>query len=157
MFELLLLGGFLIGIWYLLCRFAGSPRGAPENSNLVNNLTATVAQTVATSVVIMVLCQSVSKNQCLASVGIASLVGSMVAYKYTAARHSIWYWIGPLIAGLIGYALASLGQDTNLSIGLPTGSFAALARPLPLDYASVGVAGAIMGYWMMTNRHAESE
>jgi len=154
-FELAILGGFLYGIWYLLCRFDGSGRRAPGDSNILNNLTATVSQTVVTAVFIMVLCQSEAKNQCLASVGLGSLFGSMVAYKYSPTRPSIWYWIGPLLAGAIGYALASLGQDANLEIGLPTGTFAALARPLPLDYASVGVAGAILGYWMMTNKEGE--
>jgi hypothetical protein len=153
--ELLILGAFLVGIWSLLCRFNTPAKTIPEDSNLLNNLTATAAQTAATAVLIMVLCQSESKNQCLASVGVASVVGSMLAYKYAPTRRSIFYWIGPLLAGIIGYALASLGQDANLIIGLPTGTFASLARPLPLDYASVGVAGAIMGYWMMTNKDAE--
>jgi hypothetical protein len=156
--ELLILGAFLAGIWFLLCRFDGHAKTAPEeNSNILHNLTATTAQTAATAVLIMVLCQTEAKNQCLASVGLASLAGSMLAYKYAPTRPSIWYWVGPLLAGVIGYALASLGQDANLTIGLPNGTFAALARPLPLDYASVGVAGAILGYWMMTNKEAESE
>ena len=153
--ELLILGAFLVGIWFLLCKFDSSIKTAPEDSKILSNLTATVAQTAATAVVIMVLCQSEAKNQCLASVGLASLAGSMLAYKYSPTRPSIWYWIGPLLAGVIGYALAALGQDANLTIGLPNGTFAALARPLPLDYASVGVAGAILGYWMMTNKEVE--
>ena len=153
--ELVILGAFLYGIWLLLCRFEGSAKAAPGDSKLLNNLTATASQTIATGVLIMILCQSELKNQCLASVGLASLLGSMIAHKYSPTRPSIWYWIGPLLAGVIGYALAALGQDANLNIGLPTGTFAALARPLPLDYASVGVAGAILGYWMMTNKEGE--
>lgn len=147
MVELLILSGFLLALWFLLRRLvsAGRPAGSV---NLVNNLTATIAQTVATAVFITVLCQTEAKNQCLASVGIASLLGSMLAYKYNPTRPSLWFWIGPLIAGFIGYALASLGQDSNLNIGIPSGTFAALARPLPLDYAGGGVAGAILGYWM---------
>ena len=155
-FELLILGGFLYGIWLLLCRLEGPVRASSGDSNTLTHLTATISQTVATAVFIMVLCQSEAKNQCLASVGLASLFGSMIAYKYSPTRPSIWYWIGPLLAGVIGYALASLGQDANLEIGFPTGTFAALARPLPVDYASVGVAGAILGYWMMTNNGDET-
>jgi hypothetical protein len=153
--ELLILSAFLVGIWLLLCRLAGPAKTAPEDSKILNNLTATLAQTIATAVLILILCQSEAKNQCLASVGIASVAGSMLAYKYAPTRPSIWYWIGPLLAGVIGYALAALGQDANLNIGLPTGTFGALARPLPLDYASVGVAGAILGYWMTTKTEAE--
>jgi hypothetical protein len=155
-FELILLGAILVGIWFALCKFQGLQAPDKEEPSTVNNLTATLAQTASTAVFILLFCQSEAKNQCLASVGLASLIGSMLAYKYAPTRPSIWYWIGPLIVGVIGYALAALGQDANLNIGLPSGTFAALARPLPLDYASVGVAGAIMGYWMMTKQEAEN-
>jgi hypothetical protein len=36
--------------------------------------------------------------------------------------------------------------------GRVTGVFAPLARPLPLDYASFGTAGALLGYWMGADR-----
>ena len=39
-------------------------------------------------------------------------------------------------------------------IGLSRGSLLApLSRPLPLDYASVGPAGALIGYWMSRRWH----
>jgi hypothetical protein len=153
--ETIILGAFLVGLWFLLCKFSGPVRIPADNSNLSSSFTATVAQVVATGIIMMFLCQSEAKNQCLASIGIASWIGAMVAYKYSPTHPSIWYWIGPLLVGIIGFALAALGQDTNLEIGAPTGAFAALARPLPLDYASVGVAGAILGYWMMLNKQSD--
>jgi hypothetical protein len=53
--------------------------------------------------------------------------------------------------GLIGYFLAhSAGAD--FTTGSPQGNFAALARVLPLDYASSGVAGALLGYWVGAER-----
>jgi hypothetical protein len=108
-----------------------------------------VSQAVVTALILMVVCQSEAKNQALASAAIAGLVGSVVAYKYAPTRPSFWFWIGPILTGLVGYLLAAMGQDTNLNIGVPTGTFAALARPLPVDYAGAGVAGAILGYWMV--------
>jgi hypothetical protein len=149
-FELLIFAAFFVGIWWVLCRAHGKPPMGPPETKLLGNLTATLSQAVTTGVVLMILCQSEAKNQCLASVGIASLVGTLLAYKYSPAEPSIWFWMGPLLTGVIGYALAAMGQDSNLNIGLPTGTVAALARPLPLDYASVGIAGAILGYWMST-------
>jgi hypothetical protein len=150
--ELLLLGVILIVAWLMLRQIARALRGYDavtliSDSGLLNNLTATAAQVVISGVILMILCQSDAKDQCLASVAIASTVGSILAYKYAATRVSFWYWIGPLIVGIIGYAIALVGQDATLSIGYPTGMFAPLARPLPLDYASVGVAGAILGFW----------
>lgn len=150
--ELLLLGVVLIIAWLMLRQIARTVRGPDAvtpiaDSGFLNNLTATAAQVVITAVLLMIFCQSDAKNQCLASVAVASTVGTMLAYKYAATRVSIWYWAGPLIVGIIGYAIALIGQDSTLAIGYPTGMFAPLARPLPLDYASVGVAGAILGFW----------
>jgi hypothetical protein len=64
----------------------------------------------------------------------------------------VWFWCGPFVVGLIGYIMAASGQDSSLAIGSPTGFFAALARPLPIDYASMGPAGAIIGYWTVHKR-----
>ena len=155
--ELLILGIFLGGMWALLLRLARAAHGRPSTpqlnrSGLLNNLTATVAQTISTGIFMFLLCQSEAKYQALAAIGIASWLGSMIAYKYAPTRPSIWYWTGPLLVGLIGYMLAAMGQDTNLNIGSPAGTFAAFARPLPVDYASLGTAGAILGYWMMRKK-----
>ncbi len=159
-FELLIFTAFLALLWMLLWLLgrANLARGNPpaerddSETTLLDRFTAVITQVVATGVCMMFLCQSESKNQCLASVGIASFLATLLAYKYAAVRPSIWYWSGPLIVGLVGYILAAMGQDLNLAIGSPAGTFAALARPLPIDYASVGPAGAILGYWMMRKK-----
>jgi hypothetical protein len=152
--ELLVLGLLLAAIWaglWAMAKAAHSDAPPPPatGSTLVNNLTATIAQTVATAVIVFVLCQAPAKNQVQASIGIASWLGAMIAYKYAPARPSFWFWIGPILVGLIGYILAAAGQDSTLQVGVPTGPYAPFARPLPLDYAGIGVAASILGYWMM--------
>jgi hypothetical protein len=150
--EVVILGVILGVAWMILrqlARMVSHPDVAtqPSDATLLDGLTALAAQAVVTAVIIEVLCQAPAKNQCLASVGIASMLGSIVAYKYAPARPSFWFWVGPLLVGIVGYALGAMGQVTNLATGTPTGMFAPLARPLPVDYASLGVAGAIFGYW----------
>jgi hypothetical protein len=158
--ELVILGVLLVAAWFMLRAVdkglhgaAELPAGEPQTP--MQRLTATVAQTAITAAGVMILCQSEAKNQCLAAVGIASLLGSVLAYKYAPTRPSIWFWIGPLIVGVVGYAIAAMGYDDHLNIGIPTGFFAPLARPLPLDYASFGVAGGILGYWVMHKTSGE--
>jgi hypothetical protein len=151
--ELILLGLIIAVAWLMLWQLARTVHGAdssmqPSNVTLLDGLTATAAQIVITAVIVLVLCQAATKNQCLASVGIASMIGSILAHKYAPARPSFWFWVGPLIVGSVGYALAATGQVSNLATGTPAGMFAPLARPLPVDYASIGVAGAIFGYWI---------
>jgi FtsH-binding integral membrane protein len=115
-------------------------------------LAATAAQAVVTAIIMMFLCQSQAKYQALASLAIASTVGTIVAYHSFPTRPSVWFWTGPLLVGFFGYILAASGQDSGIAVGNPQGMFAALARPLPVDYASVGTAGAIWGYWIVRKR-----
>jgi hypothetical protein len=59
-----------------------------------------------------------------------------------------------LALGLFGYLAAWLFPPTGIEVGRPGlagGFLAALARPLPLDYASAGTGGALLGYWMRRN------
>ncbi|HEY1923473.1 MAG TPA: hypothetical protein VGG44_12045 [Tepidisphaeraceae bacterium] len=155
--ELLIFAIILALLWSLLW-FLGRANAANDlppahsassENEFIDCFTAVVTQIIATGVVMMFLCQSEAKNQSLAAVAIASFMGTFIAYKYAPVRPSVWYWSGPLVIGLVGYILAAMGQDANLAIGSPVGTFAALARPLPIDYASVGPAGSILAYWML--------
>jgi hypothetical protein len=112
---------------------------------------------LATTLILSLLCQSDAKNQAFASVGFASLCGTLLAYPSFPCRPSFWFWISPLAVGVLGYALAAAGQDGSLATASPQGFFAGLSRPLPLDYASVGPAGAIIGYWMMHKHPSPQE
>ena len=64
-----------------------------------------------------------------------------------AANLGKWYWVGPILVGLIGY-IGCYMNPHGWELGQPTGTFAPLARPLPICYASFGMAGALFGYWM---------
>jgi hypothetical protein len=105
------------------------------------------AQLVVTTVLMLLLAQSDQKKQALASVGVASFIGTVAAYFAAPTQPSVWYWIGPIIVGVVGY-LATMVTPSGLEVGDPRGPLANLARPLPLDYASVGTAASILGYWM---------
>jgi len=162
MVETIVLGLILICIWYGLwiwgragvVRIAGEP--APEESQASSAWSTRIGglatHFVATALILALLCQTEAKNQAFASVGVASLCATLLAYPSFPCRPSIWFWISPLAVGILGYALAAAGQDGSLATGSPQGFFAGLARPLPLDYASAGTAGAIIGYWMMKHR-----
>ncbi|MDP9174538.1 MAG: hypothetical protein M3O30_11820 [Planctomycetota bacterium] len=162
--ELLALGAILVGLWAMLVALGkanfvipapepafvdtNAPEPLAPGGDLTGNLIALATQVVATIILMMFLCQSEAKDQVLASTALASILGTYVAYMGFPTRPSIWFWTGPLIVGLIGYLIAGAGQNTDLAIGSSQGAFAALARPLPLDYASVGPAAAMLGYWM---------
>jgi hypothetical protein len=160
--ELLLLYAALAVTWFVLHRlphsgWAPTDLGIHESDpdeTLDQKLIATGAQALITLILMMLLCQSDAKNQTLASVMIASYLGALGAHHLVPIRPSAWFWIGPLAVGLIGY----IGQYFNpigWNIGEARGLFAPLARPLPLDYAALGTAGALLGYWTSQRWHRE--
>ncbi|MGA3066301.1 MAG: hypothetical protein ABSF29_05580 [Tepidisphaeraceae bacterium] len=163
--EMVILAAILGIVWTILIKIGrvsmtpeipqpNPPQDSPPEG-AVAGISALVTQAIATALILMFLCQSQAKLQTLCSVFVASTVGTMIAYGIFPARPSAWFWGGTLLVGLIGYLLAAAGQDTQLVIGYPQGLFAPLARPLPLDYASLGTAGAIVGYWSIRNKHLD--
>jgi hypothetical protein len=95
--------------------------------------------------------QTEDKKQVLAAVGLGAFAGAFFPYWQPGVRPAAWYWAGPLVVGLAGYLWAFIASPAGSVIGragIDGGFLAALARPLPLDYASLGTAGAILGYWM---------
>jgi hypothetical protein len=118
----------------------------PHDEQLGQKLIATAVQAVATLALLSMFARTDQKAQALAAVGVSSMLGSIVAILVAPTRPSVWYWPGPLLVGLLGYLWSTMNPSL-LTLGQPSGYFAALARALPLDYASAGIAGAMLGYW----------
>jgi hypothetical protein len=113
---------------------------------------AVLAQVGITGVIVLLLAAIDSKKQVLVSVFLAGMIGTALADYIAPHRQAArWYWVGPLAVGVIGYLFAYFNA-TSWTNGAPLGAFAALARPLPLDYASAGAAGALLGYWAAADR-----
>jgi hypothetical protein len=104
-------------------------------------------QVVIMIVLMLIMTQTDKKSQAVWSVALSAFLAAWGTHSLFPARPSAWFWTGPLIVGFIGYMLAMFGGN-GLPGGAVGGLLPALARPLPLDYASVGVAGSIFGYWM---------
>jgi hypothetical protein len=160
--ELILLLVVIAGVWSLLHLLSSSGKLPAENildpdepdEPLDQKLLATGAQTMLTIILMMILCQSDAKPQTLASVALASYLGALGGHHFVMTRPSVWFWIGPFIVALIGYVSQYFGPS-NWQIGEMRGFFAPLARPMPLDYASLGTAGALLGYWTSQRWHHE--
>ena len=109
---------------------------------------ALATQVIIMAILMMILCETDRKPQVLASVGISAYLATLAAHSAFPTRPSFWYWIGPLIVGVAGYALAYGGSSNTWMIGEVGVNFAPeLGRPLPLDYVGAGAAGSIIGYW----------
>ena len=158
--ELLVLGALLglawFGLWLLYRR--GRLAGDAVRDGLADQphapgerLFALLVQAAVTGVLVLLLARTDEKKQVLAAVAIASFCSTLVAYAVSPVRPSVWYWAGPIAIGIVGYVVTYFSWAgvplVAWKTGTGGGTLAALARPLPLDYASLGTAGAIAGYW----------
>jgi hypothetical protein len=113
-------------------------------------------QLLATAVGVALIARTEDKQQVLAAVAIGSFAGSAAAHSIYPSAQRGWYWAAPLVVGIVGYLLAYMNPK-GMEDGALTSSLATLARPLPLDYASLGVAGAVVGHWMGRRWHRDRE
>jgi hypothetical protein len=112
-------------------------------------------QVIVTGALELILIQTDSKAQAMAGVATASFLGVLAAYMFMALPQGIWYWIGPTILGVIGFALNYFNNGMS-SIGDLHGWSAGLARATPLDYAGMGTGAALLAYWC-SRRWAQPE
>jgi len=123
------------------------PKPKPTAAQMRNRFIMALAlNVIVTSLIVLLLATDEAKGQVLAAVGIAAMFGAAAAqHFFPDADSREYHWVGALAAGLIGYLAAYLAAP-DLATGHPGDSaLAALARPLPLDYASFGTAGAVLG------------
>lgn len=104
------------------------------------------------------LARSDAKSQVMASVFAAAFLASFLVASMKGEHSAIACWLGPLLAGVIGYVVCYFTAPSSLlQIGLPGGYLPALGRVLPLDYAALGTAGAIVGYWLARDLETTDE
>jgi hypothetical protein len=119
---------------------------------------AMLMQVGVMGLIVLLLAPADGKAQAIAAVAVASLIGAWAAYMMYPISPSPWLWVGPLVVGVVGYLLAYFNVppgDPSLRIGDLRYPLAPLARPLPIDYASAGPAGALLGYWVARRGHRQ--
>lgn len=152
-FETALLFGCVAVGWYVLLILRdnnllhGEPlRDDDPHALPMTGLMALGAQVITMTFLMMLLAQSDEKAQVGWAVVISALLSTLLAHSLFPARPSIWFWFGPFVVAMIGYVIAWFGPGPLIG-GQVGGLLPQLARPLPLDYAALGTAGALMGYW----------
>jgi hypothetical protein len=158
--QILLIGG-VAGLWLALWYFgeqqAPTPAEQPTKTDFESPdvaspgagdpVFAIATQTLAMGIMVLILAATDSAKQVNISVFIAAAVATAIAQSLQKAQGlGRWYWVGPMLVGLIGY-IGCFITPRGWDVGQPIGTFAPLARPLPICYASFGMAGALLGYW----------
>lgn len=155
--ELALLGGLLIAAYAVIHRLIATGTLPDETSTdgcrlepekLDQRLLCTLTVAVVMTVGMMILCQSSDSGQAVWAVLLSALGASWCAFRFIPVAPAVWYWSGPLLCGVVGYLYTFQFGGQTANIGLPRALLGAVSRPSPLDFASVGVAGAMLGYWI---------
>jgi hypothetical protein len=163
--ELAVLSALLGACWWLLRQMHGSgaiqdregPAPLDTDGSVTAETSGLVVQLLITIAGILVLARSEAKQQVMASVLMASFAGAAISHAFSPTSARGLYWCMPLLVGLIGYGMAYTNPPVGVATADLKGAFAALVRPLPLDYASMGPAGAILGHWMSRRWQRERE
>ena len=79
--------------------------------------------------------------------------GAAAAYWLLENDCALCYAAAPAAVGIVGYALAYFFPGAY-HVGRTSQP---LAYPLPLDYAGIGTAASLMGYWASQRWKAEAE
>jgi hypothetical protein len=137
---------YLYGKGFLKDRESALP-DEPGEAPLLSALSSLVLAGVITAIAILFIARTEAKQQAWAAVGIGAFAGSAIAESFVPTRRQSFAFIPPLLVGILGYILVYFDPAGYTTADL-TGSYAALARPLPLDYAAAGPAGALLGLWM---------
>jgi hypothetical protein len=144
--ELILLYAMLAGCGLLLQRIRNQREKAAlisEPSEWSERLLCTLVTALVMGVCLYLIAQTDEKKQVFAAVGISAFAGAAAAYAFFDIHNAACYAGGPLAVGIFGYLTGCFipGPWQTGRIGQP------LAYALPLDYAGLGIAGSLLGYW----------
>lgn len=98
---------------------------------------------------------TIARGQVAASVAGGFYLGAMAARYFTGRPWAWWYLLAVPAAALLAYLVGYLNAGMGWADGTVYQAYAhlkttpthALARPLPIEYLSIGVAATLAGFW----------
>lgn len=156
LYETVMLLGVIALAWLALSVFGlmgWARRDLTTPANPVNFLMALLIQAVVTALLVLLMARTDGNKQALTAVFLAALLGALCAHQTIPVSTSAPFWAGTLLVGLGGFAWA-MARPGRWQIGVPANP---LTHVSPLGYASLGTAGALIGYWASLRWHATSE
>lgn len=114
-----------------------------EQTTFPRMILATLAQAVVMALLVELLAQTDAMKQVMAAVFVAAVVGGVIAHQLVPIATAAAFWVGPFVVAVGGYVWA-YRVPGRVVIGVPANPLASVP---PMAYASLGVAGALLGYW----------
>jgi hypothetical protein len=142
-----------------------------QRSNFANQgwlamiITTVVAAFVVWQTIARTPVAEIARGQVIASVAGGLFLGALAARSFTEVADARWYVFAAAAIGIVAYLLGYLNADLSWAEDTQYQFYAdlsstpphALVRALPVEYLSVGVAGAIGGFWSGEKVHQAVE
>ncbi|MFT3785462.1 MAG: hypothetical protein QM770_04770 [Tepidisphaeraceae bacterium] len=163
--ETAILFALFVGLWFAtspLRKYAATPAIGPVDPKKLDDptddptrdepidqkLLALLSQAIMMAFVVLLVARADARQQALFAVLLGSTAAAWCAHRFIPAGSAIFFWLGPAAVAIVGYLSGYFSGAPGIEIGDAQHYFAALARPLPVDYVSTGIAGAIWGFSM---------
>ncbi len=125
----------------ILFRLRDRPLGQNPTDRLAANAAAFAITVVIGGLVANFFMRSELIGQVLFSCFVAFAIAAFFAAMFTPAATALWIWLAVPATAIVGYMLTGNQDVYPGHVPFP------LARAMPLDYVSAGLAGAIIGYY----------
>jgi succinoglycan biosynthesis transport protein ExoP len=144
MAEAILLFASVLCAWAVVGWLSPSQLIDPDDKPAMGDIALGVFAQASTMAAMMILLSRwQTRGECMAVTAFSSCLAAMLACVISSVRSSTSLWLSPLVVALFGYVCAAAAAH-----GVHVGMLIALARPLPMDYASMGPIGAVLGFWI---------
>jgi hypothetical protein len=124
------------------------PMTPNEEKSVVQRLWAAALNVVGAAILLKLTLATAERGQVIFALIASFYCSTVFAHQVSSCRHAYVYLVGPPLVALAGYVLALAGvylagQPFPLSPANLAPNF--LVRALPIDYASAGTLGVLMG------------
>jgi hypothetical protein len=105
------------------------------------------------AVLVTVLCRTGERKQVLFSLFMGFMLTALIAHQIFPMVGSAVFWAGPIVVGLLVYALAASASQALGDLATGWTDVPHLARALPVDWLTVGSGGGLIGYLISARMH----
>jgi hypothetical protein len=128
-----------------------APQAVSRGELLARLATCVVVSLAISTALLMVLMRSDERGQTIFAMLASFLLAVLIAHSIAPAPYPLVAWAPPLVVGVAFYVLGAMTQIRPVPQGwldVPL-----YARVLPLDWATFGVGGGLLGYWFSARLH----
>ncbi len=128
-----------------------SKKGDVARADLRRGAGCLVVSILLAMVMLMFLMQAASRGQIVGAMFISFFLAVLISHQQIPAQQAAVAWMAPLITAILFYVLAGLAAVESAPDAWAR--VQPYAQALPIDWFSIGGAGALLGFWVSERIH----